>query len=551
MKMRKIFVVLLSALMLLTMIPAVSFGAALPFKDVPSGEWYYNDVKSAYETGLINGMDDTTFAPESNMTYAQAVKLAACMHQKHTTGVVALRNGDPWYQTYVDYAKTTHIISKDYDWNSPATRAGYVEIFAHALPDEALQVKNLIPDGVIPDVGMAHPQAEEIYKLYRAGILNGTDNKGTFQPNNSITRAEVAAIVIRMMDASARKSVTLGSGDDPEHHSGPEIQQELRIVKEPLDTELMNGAAVLSVAVSGNFDIITYLWEKKVGETWRDVTTLNTEKVTFNLVGSAMTVISPDNSSGVGEYRCTITALNDSPYTPEVTMAGQLVTRTAKINPSAETMEAWLDKGVYRNFIDKSDMSRDTIRFYTYHNLRKTDQTYMDKPVWEESQEHVMRSATTPEEFVEWNTYGGNPWVFHPDPADMFSWGDDVKVKVATISGGTPPYTYSWEMGPNKYGNNVTLIEGYNCAGQGTDTIYVYAPMGIKGDDPVELGYIDCKITDTLGRVCYATCWRYKYGSGYMFSYVRPYALRADHSWFSRSNDRTRSKTPIWTKDKV
>ena len=207
---RKITGVVISVLMVITMIPSFTLAAELPFTDVDSSAWFYSDVKSAFETGLVNGMTDTTFEPESNMTYAQAVKLAACMNQKYSTGSVTLKNGSPdWWDSYAAYAKEKGIISKDYDWNSNATRAGYVEIFAKALPDEALKEKNHITDGYIPDVGMTHPQSEAIYKLYRAGVLAGTDNQGTFDPNNNIRRCEVAAILIRMMDESARKELTL------------------------------------------------------------------------------------------------------------------------------------------------------------------------------------------------------------------------------------------------------------------------------------------------------------------------------------------------------
>ena len=47
--------------------------------------------------------------------------------------------------------------------------------------------------------------AEEkaIYKFYRAGIVVG-DSSGAFMPNKTISRAEVATILVRMMDASFR-----------------------------------------------------------------------------------------------------------------------------------------------------------------------------------------------------------------------------------------------------------------------------------------------------------------------------------------------------------
>ena len=177
----------------------------LPFKDVAKSMWYCNDVKFAYETGLINGKTKFTFVPDANLTYSETVKLAACMHQLYTTGSITLANGSPlWYQTYVDYAKTNKIINKDYSWSAMATRAGYMEIFASALPDSALAAVNLIPDGSIPDVPMTHANATAIYKLYRAGIVQGSDAEHNCNPTSNIRRKDVAAILTRMMDASKR-----------------------------------------------------------------------------------------------------------------------------------------------------------------------------------------------------------------------------------------------------------------------------------------------------------------------------------------------------------
>ncbi|MCL2814558.1 MAG: S-layer homology domain-containing protein [Oscillospiraceae bacterium] len=176
------------------------------FIDVSESEWYYSDVKIAWQLGLISGKSDTSFAPGDNLTYAEAVKLAACMHQLYTEGKVTLvpRAGE-WYDAYVAYAKKNGIINKDYAWGTPATRAGYMEIFASALPDEALAAINTIPGGSIPDVPMAHAQAGAIYKLYRAGILQGVD-PATHEcnPASTIRRSEVAAILTRMMNPEKR-----------------------------------------------------------------------------------------------------------------------------------------------------------------------------------------------------------------------------------------------------------------------------------------------------------------------------------------------------------
>ena len=62
-------------------------------------------------------------------------------------------------------------------------------------------------DGSIPDV----KDDEDIYLLYRAGVLGGNDDKGTFAPMSNIKRSEVAAIVARMALPELRKEITLKS----------------------------------------------------------------------------------------------------------------------------------------------------------------------------------------------------------------------------------------------------------------------------------------------------------------------------------------------------
>ncbi|WP_187274019.1 S-layer homology domain-containing protein [Paenibacillus sp. N3.4] len=39
-----------------------------PFTDVASGSWYESPVKKAYAAGIINGVSDSNFAPEKNIT---------------------------------------------------------------------------------------------------------------------------------------------------------------------------------------------------------------------------------------------------------------------------------------------------------------------------------------------------------------------------------------------------------------------------------------------------------------------------------------------------
>ena len=179
-----------------------------PFEDVKTSDWYHNDVKNAHKMGLINGKSEKKYGANENMTYAEAIKLAACMHQLYEKGEVTLTNSSGnWYQSYVDYARENGIPWSCKNYNAQINRRDYVYIFYYALPEEAYEEINYIDE--IPDVKHSDKFSDEIYAFYRAGILSGSDSKGTFNPQSSIKRSEVAAILSRMMDEGARKEFSL------------------------------------------------------------------------------------------------------------------------------------------------------------------------------------------------------------------------------------------------------------------------------------------------------------------------------------------------------
>ena len=186
----------------------------LPFTDVPQTAWYHESVQKAWEIGLIDGVTKTQFQPDGTLTVAQAIKLAAALYQMEHEGEVALTNGRiNWYDSYVSYAVANGIIEKDYasytaaQMNAAITRAEFVHIFHGA--ESTYKAINQVADDAIPDVKNGDAFASDIYEFYRAGILTGSDAKGTFHPASSIKRSEVATILLRMFDAAARVSIDL------------------------------------------------------------------------------------------------------------------------------------------------------------------------------------------------------------------------------------------------------------------------------------------------------------------------------------------------------
>ena len=180
------------------------------YSDIRTTDWYYDNVKSAFELNLMNGKGAGKFDWQSGVTVAETLAIASRLHSIYHTGSGDFEASSPWYQVYVDYAKKNAIATvTEQNVNEAATRSMFAQILAKALPDDALSAINEVADDAIPDVSVKDACGPAVYKLYRAGILTGSDNKGSFQPGSNIRRCEVASIITRMADPSLRKTVTL------------------------------------------------------------------------------------------------------------------------------------------------------------------------------------------------------------------------------------------------------------------------------------------------------------------------------------------------------
>ena len=220
---------------------------SFPFTDVAAGAWYRDDVAAAHATGLFKGATDTHFNPAGHLTLAQAVTLAARLHQYAAEGKVTLTNGaDVWYSTFVDYAKNNGIIDDSYDgrWGQDATRAEMVKILYGALPASRYEEINDVEDNAIPDVKLDYAYGEEAYAFYRAGILTGSKStfesvinaEGFFRPQDTIARSEVAAILNRMLNPGQRKQFTLSLPELPSP-SAPLTEENIFALLDNLDPD--------------------------------------------------------------------------------------------------------------------------------------------------------------------------------------------------------------------------------------------------------------------------------------------------------------------------
>jgi len=180
------------------------------YSDVPATHTFSENAKAGYEYSIMQGYG-SSFGVGNNITRLASIIIACRLNAIYYNGsnnVEKLYSGTT-QEIYLAYAKDNGILCDFDNVSQYATRAEFAAILSSALPDEALAPVNTVVDNAIPDVTTDMTYAAEIYRLYRAGILNGSDAMGTFYPDSNINRGAACAIATRMCDEALRKSVTL------------------------------------------------------------------------------------------------------------------------------------------------------------------------------------------------------------------------------------------------------------------------------------------------------------------------------------------------------
>ena len=188
------------------------------FSDVPIFSWYEESVKTVCEYGLMAGTDAGLFKPKGEMTLAEGLAIACRLHNIYYGGTGEFEQSSPWFQVYVDYAAKNDILSFTDDptadfYTGIISKEIFAYLITHALPKDAYKDINHIGFGLIPGVTIYTTYAEEIYQLFNAGILTGSDSSGTFNEDDRITRAEASAILSRVILPDLRKTGSVKARD--------------------------------------------------------------------------------------------------------------------------------------------------------------------------------------------------------------------------------------------------------------------------------------------------------------------------------------------------
>jgi len=195
--------------------------------------WSRQVVGKLTGLGIIAGYDGK-FWPGNPVQVDQFIKMSVmAMGYKIEQGI------DYWAQPYIDIALSEGIVEKGefVDYKQPLTREQMARIAVRTVlklepkPDNQNEqyIRYKISD--FDSIGTKYKQY--VLNGYKLGLIQGSGGK--YRPQDTLTRAEAAAVIIRILDATERKPTKPASEEDrfPWEINYPSDEELARMYKNP------------------------------------------------------------------------------------------------------------------------------------------------------------------------------------------------------------------------------------------------------------------------------------------------------------------------------
>lgn len=214
---------LASAMIILTLsTTAVAFPAeAKTFSDVPQSHWAYSVIDEASDDGIMSGKAAGVFAPNATLTRAEYATMLynlapesdvmKLVHGSTADNGLYDVDGNAWYADTVSWAVARGVFKNNDGSFSPNRTITREEMavatyeFLHKYCDGKF-VLDSIYKGFTDDAAFSSSaNRDKVYILVNNGII-AEKSDGSFDPQGSLTRAEAAAMAVRVADIVASEA---------------------------------------------------------------------------------------------------------------------------------------------------------------------------------------------------------------------------------------------------------------------------------------------------------------------------------------------------------
>ena len=187
------------------------------FTDI-TGHWAADNILFAASRGLLSGTSDTTFSPDTGMTRGMFVtalgRLAGINPDSYQTGKFTDVKADAYYAPYVNWAAQTGIVegvtATTFAPDTNINREQMAVIMKNYAAKLGYDLPQTLKAVTFADNTQISSWAKDAVKsMQQAGILAGK-NENKFDPKGTATRAEVATVLRRFVEIVIDPQATNG-----------------------------------------------------------------------------------------------------------------------------------------------------------------------------------------------------------------------------------------------------------------------------------------------------------------------------------------------------
>ena len=182
---------------------AVTFVWDNPFSDVPMDAWYTGAIEYVEVNGLMDGLPGGLFAPNKELTRAEAVQILYNLEGQPTvTGTATFTDlTDDWYRNAIAWAETNGVVDGYGDGtfgpNDTVTREAFAQMMYNYSLFKKLDTSATGDLTKFPDGGNVSDWAGTAMSWANGnGLINGNADTGLLDASGTAIRAHAASILM-------------------------------------------------------------------------------------------------------------------------------------------------------------------------------------------------------------------------------------------------------------------------------------------------------------------------------------------------------------------
>ena len=175
------------------------------FTDLKDKHWAIDYIRFVVQKGIMVGVDGNRFDPNGKLSRAMLISMLARISKDK---VQDTKKSDAWYSKDMDWAIKAGIISKSQNNKNKAeealTRSEMATIIGRYLEYKAIKLEESKKEISFKDMkNMSEETMKYVNILAKYEIVVG-DKTGKFNPNASLTRAETAVVMTKLIKAISK-----------------------------------------------------------------------------------------------------------------------------------------------------------------------------------------------------------------------------------------------------------------------------------------------------------------------------------------------------------